>query len=360
MAGEAASFTSRVVGPTSNNLRARLGLVVPPLLALIYPFLLDGFHASAAAGMQGDVADWVAAALFLVAAFAVPVVALLGLMRLAALDVPSPAQGRARTVALLAVTAPTMFVFLGVVLYMLHDPIRDTWIWFAGWTVAFLLVAFADNERAARAGAAPAAAWLRGAHGASALCIVVVYFSLHIINHLFFLAGPETYNAVQKLFRHDYRTEVVQPILVALFLFQVGSGAYLAGRRTAEPMDRFRAFQVASGVFLAVYILGHMDSVFIYGRAYLGIDTNWAFATGAPAGLIKDAWNIRLVPHYGLGVFFVVAHVFAGIRAVMLSHGVHKPFADRLMISGATFGALLAFVIILGMCGARLNFALPS
>jgi hypothetical protein len=117
---------------------------------------------------------------------------------------------------------------------------------------------------------------------------------------------------------------------------------------------------VASGVFLAVYILGHMNSVFIYGRAYLGIDTNWAFATGAPAGLIKDAWNIRLVPHYGLGVFFVVAHVFAGVRAVMLSHGVHKPVADRLMIGGATFGALLAFVIILGMCGARLNFALPS
>jgi succinate dehydrogenase hydrophobic anchor subunit len=125
-------------------------------------------------------------------------------------------------------------------------------------------------------------------------------------------------------------------------------------------MDRFRAFQVASGVFLAVYILGHMNSVFIYGRAYLGIDTNWAFATGAPAGLIKDAWNIRLVPHYGLGVFFVVAHVFAGARAVMLSHGVHKPIADRLMIGGAIFGALLAFVIILGMCGARLNFTLSS
>ena len=345
---------------TSSDLRGRLGLVIPPLLALIYPFLLDGFHTSAVAGMQGAVADWVVAALFLVAAFAVPIIALLGLMRLAALDAPSSAQGRARIAALLAVAAPTMFVFLGVVLYMLHDPVRDTWIWFAGWTIAVLLIAFADNKRAATTGAAPAAVWLRVAHGASALCIIILYLSLHITNHLFFLTGPETDNAVQKLFRHVYRNEVIQPILVALFLFQVGSGAYLAGRRTAEPMDRFRAFQVASGVFLAVYILGHMNSVFIYGRAYLGIDTNWAFATGAPAGLIKDAWNIRLVPHYGLGVFFVVAHVFAGARAVMLSHGVHKPIADRLMIGGAIFGALLAFVIILGMCGARLNFTLSS
>ena len=360
MARRAASFTSRVVAPTSNDPRARLGLVIPPLLALTYPFLLDGFHASAVAGLQGAAAAWAVAALFLVAAFAAPIIALLGFMRLAALDVPSSAQHRARTIALLAVTAPTMFVFLGVVLYMLHDPVRDTWVWVAGWTIAFLLVALANNERAARAGAAPGTAWLRGAHGAAALCIIVAYLSLHIPNHLFFLAGPQTYNAVQRLFRHAYRNEVTQPILVALFLFQVGSGICLAACRAAEPMDRFRAFQVASGVFLAVYILGHMNSVFVYGRAYLGIDTNWAFATGAPAGLIKDAWNIRLVPHYGLGVFFVVAHVFAGTRAVMLSHGVRKPFADRLMVGGATFGALLAFVIILGMCGARLSFALPS
>ena len=71
MARRAASFTSRVVAPTSNDPRARLGLVIPPLLALIYPFLLDGFHASAVAGRQGAAAAWVVAALFLVAAFAV-------------------------------------------------------------------------------------------------------------------------------------------------------------------------------------------------------------------------------------------------------------------------------------------------
>ena len=50
-----------------------------------------------------------------------------------------------------------------------NDPVRDTWIWVAGWTIAFLLVVFGNNERAARAGAAPEAAWLRGAHGAAAL-----------------------------------------------------------------------------------------------------------------------------------------------------------------------------------------------
>ena len=41
-----------------------------------------------------------------------------------------------------------------------------------------------------------------------------------------------------------------------------------------------------------------MNSVFIFARTDLGIDTGWDFATGAPTGLVKDPRNIRLVPHY--------------------------------------------------------------
>jgi hypothetical protein len=340
-------------------LKERGILLIPPLLALIYPFLLDGFHWGAMVGARGSIAAWLVAIAFLIAAFAVPAIALIAVMRLAEADSVSPARTRARTVALLAVTAPTLFVFLGVVVYMLHNPVRDTSLWVAGWVVACLWIGSAGTRITARTITAHAPAWLRGAHGVSAAAIIAAYLSLHLANHLFFLAGPHTYNAVQKLFRHWYRDDIVQPLLVALFLFQVGSGLWLAARRTSAPMDRFQAFQVASGVFLVVYILGHMDSVFIYARTYMGIDSNWAFATGAPAGLIRDAWNIRLVPHYALGVFFVVAHAFAGARSVMLSHGVGRSVADRAMIGGASVGALLAFVIMLGMCGGHLGFALP-
>jgi hypothetical protein len=67
-------------------------------------------------------------------------------------------------------------------------------------------------------------------------------------------------------------------------------------------------------VYLAFYVLGHMDSVFIFARTYLGMDSGWVFATGAPTGLIMDPWNIRLVPHYWLAVFFVLAHLASGAR----------------------------------------------
>ena len=78
--------------------------------------------------------------------------------------------------------------------------------------------------------------------------------------------------------------------------------------------------------------------------------------TGAPTGLVKDPWNIRLLPHYWLAVFFVLAHLAAGARVVIMAHGVSKAFADRFMVGGATVAGIVATVIMLGMCGMRVRF----
>jgi len=345
--------------------RTALPLVVPPFAALVYPLILEAFHACVTSLVSGHAAApalrTALAVLLLILALAMPMLALLSAISLGEIQEPSLAQRRARAVALLAVAAPPMFVFLGVELYILKDPVPELWLWAAFWLAAAGLVVFSDSKTkiASLPGAKPAPAGLRVAHGLSALGILVIFLALHLANHLTFVAGPEVYRAVMKTVRRVYRQEVLQPLLIALFLFQVGSGVYLATRASAQPMDRFRSFQIGSGVFLAAYVLGHMNSVFVFGRLYLGIDTDWSFATGAPAGLIKDAWNIRLVPHYGLGVFFVLSHLAAGARAVMLTHGVRKAYADRFLIGSATAAAGLAFVILFGMSGGRLSFALP-
>ncbi|HLI11236.1 MAG TPA: hypothetical protein VKY65_06510 [Alphaproteobacteria bacterium] len=344
-----------------SGLRARLPTLAPPLAALVYPFLLQGFNASATtiakSGGGAGTLPWIMAAVWLLLAFAVPAIALLVAMSLAELRAPSAAQLRAKRMALAAVAAPTLFTFIGVVLYMLHDPVPDTWFWVACWAIAIVMLLRADNEAPAAAPARPVPAPLRVAHGFSALAIIAIFLALHIANHLTGLVGPTTYDAVMKVFRHVYRTNLLQPILVALFFFQIGSGLYFVWRHTAAPSDRFRTFQIASGVYLAFYVLGHMDSVFIFARTYLGIDTGWNFATGAPTGLVKDPWNIRLVPHYWLGVFFVLSHLAAGARAVMISHRVSRVLADRFMIGGAVAAGLIATAIMLGMCGLRLHFA---
>jgi hypothetical protein len=336
----------------------RLGMVIAPAAALIYPLTLKSFNdavTSVEAG-HGSYFPIVAAVISLLLAFAVPATALVIAMRLGAIQNPTIAQLRARRIAMLAVTAPTILVFLGVLVFMAGNPVPDVALWTIFWSGALIFVLRADNERPAPSDAKPVLPAIRVAHGFSALAIIAIFLGLHLTNHLTGLIGPETHAQFMKAVRTIYRAKLVEPVLILLLFFQVGTGLYFAFRCMAKPLDAFRAFQVASGMYLAFYVIGHMDSVFILGRTFLGIETGWDFATGAPVGLIKGARNIRLLPHYGLGVFFVISHLSCGLRIVLLAHGVTKPIADQVMISGAILGALIATAIMLGMCGMRVQF----
>ena len=352
------------VGRRSDSHRAavaaRLWMAAPLLPAMLYPFTLEGFNLSVTriAQRSGDTValPWFAAVVCLAIAFAVPLLATLAAMSLAEIDRLTVAQLRAKRAALLAVTAPTLFVFMGVVLTMLHNPVPDTWLWVVGWAIGLVLLLRSDHNVPAKPVVRPVPAPLRVAHGVSALAIVLIFLALHITNHLMFPTGPATYEAMQKVFRHVYRSNILQPLLVALILFQVGTGLFFVWRLTAAPSDRFRTFQIASGVYLAVYVLGHMDSVFIFARTYLGIDTGWNFATGDPVGMIKDPWNIRLLPHYWLAMFFVLSHLASGARVIMMAHGIRKALADRLLVGGAVAAGFVATWIMLGMSGMRIQF----
>jgi hypothetical protein len=279
-------------------------------------------------------------------------------MSLARVENANALQLRARQVAFLAVAAPIIFVFMGVLLYMAGNPVPDEAVWSVIWVLTILYVGLGDRFLTKKTNAAPvqAAPSLRVAHGISALTIILLFLGLHLSNHLVGLAGPDAHAAVMRVARVIYRAKVIEPVLVFLFLFQAGSGLWLIHRSLAQPMDRFRAFQLASGMYLAFYVVGHMDSVFIFARSYLGVDTTWVWASGGSKGLIRDAWNVRLIPHYWLGVFFVLAHLSAGLREVLLAHGWRKVVAVRIMISGSFAGCVVATLIMLAMCGVRLHF----
>src|SRR6516164_8792111 len=304
------SITARDMTGGDTGALGRLPMLAPPLAALLYPFALEGFHTSVARIAEGaSILSWLSAAASLALAFAVPLIAMLAAMSLSGIERPTAAQLRAKRMALLAVVAPTLFVFVGVVLTMLHDPVPDTWLWVACWAIALALLLRSDNSVPAVLAPCPIPAPLRVAHGVSALALVMIFLALHIANHLMFPAGAETYDAVMKVFRHVYRTDILQPLVVALFLFQIGTGLFFAWR-----------------------------------------------LTGAPTGLVKDPWNIRLVPHYWLGVFFVLAHLAAGARVVIMAHSVSKAFADRFMVGSTIVAGIVATVIMLGMCGMRVQF----
>ncbi|KTC63567.1 hypothetical protein AO262_24360 [Pseudomonas fluorescens ABAC62] len=322
--------------------------------AAVYPWLLDAFHWTITpVGIQGGqlaAESMLSAVLLLTAAFAMPLLCLM-----IAGSTTAAAAGYSpwgRRFALLAVTAPTVYVFFGVLTYMAGSKIPDTWIWTPAW---LLMGYWASRERKPGIIGLPrqSSASLRFAHGISG-AIAALYVLFHIFNHLFGLISPQAHAAVMDAGRTVYRASIIEPLLVAVMLFQILSGLRLAWTWSEANVDRYRVFQVASGVFMAVFILGHMNSVFIFARTFLEIPTDWAFATGAPNGLIHDAWNIRLVPHYALGVFFVLAHLFSGLRVVLLAHGVAMSRANRIWWLGAGFSAVVSAAILCGMTGLRL------
>src|SRR5215813_7911478 len=190
--------------PSAGALRAQLSVLIAPLAALSYPFILTGFNASVTTITKSDVGalPWLTAAVSLLLAFAVPTIALLAAMQFAEIRQPTVAQLRAKRMALLAVAAPTLFTFIGVVLSMLGDPVPDTWLWVACWVLAVVALFSADRNAAAPANVQPPLAALRVAHGIAAVGIIGIFLAFHITNHLTFLVGPSIYDAVMKIFRH--------------------------------------------------------------------------------------------------------------------------------------------------------------
>ena len=322
---------------------------VPPLAAAVYPFLLWAFHK--VVGPPGfSPAPWRVseAALLLVAMLAVPALGMI----CAARGASGPSI---RRLAYASVMAPTLYVFLGVLQSMARSPVPDELVWCVAWSGVTMWAMASAGAKQATSSAVDLGRW-RVAHGIAG-AVILFFVLFHLGNHLFGLIGPAAHAAVMNVGRKVYRAPLIEPLLVLAMLFQIASGFYLAWRWSDVPVGFHRLFQVASGFYLSAYVLGHMNSVFIYARTYLHIPTDWAFATGAPTGLIHDPWNIRLLPHYALGVFFVLTHLASGLRVVLIAHGVDEAITNQIWAFGAAVSAVIAVAIMAGMCGVRISLA---
>jgi hypothetical protein len=328
---------------TPSAARTKALALIPAAAALAYPFVLAAFHAVVSISAAG-------AGALLILAFALPLSGFAVVYRLTRAPRSSESVAASR-LAYASLAAPPLFVLLGVARGLLHIRIPELAIWAAFWMLAAVYVGFAPSAAPADRIQAPPAVW-RVAHGISA-AFIACYVLFHLTNHLFGLAGPETHAAIMKAGRTVYRSAFIEPVLVTLMLFQVGSGVRLAWRWSGFRIDTYRIFQIGSGAYLAAFILTHMNSALVSARAVHKIDTDWGWASGAPVGLIQDAWNIRLLPHYALGVFFIIGHLSSGLRAVMLAHGVRAQVADRFWAAGLIAGGALSTAIMCALCGLR-------
>jgi hypothetical protein len=112
-------------------------------------------------------------------------------MSLARVENANALQLRARQVAFLAVAAPIIFVFMGVLLYMAGNPVPDEAVCSVIWVLTILYLGLGDRFLTKKTNAAPAQAApsLRVAHGISALTIILLFLGLHLSNHLVGLAA---------------------------------------------------------------------------------------------------------------------------------------------------------------------------
>jgi hypothetical protein len=331
----------------------RLLWSIPAIAAFAYPYFVMALYNSGqllshASNTSSLIVAWISMLVAVVLVYGVPAISLAAAVALGRLDTPSRAQLRARRLAHLAFASPSLFVFIGVVFYLLGSANGDYLFWALLWATALVLIAWSSGVNAATAADAAASppAWLRISHGSSALAIVLIFLAWHLLNHMTALWSFDTNEAMMKVLRKWYRSDIVQPVLVALFVYQVVSGVALLWRHTALKADFFRTLQTATGALLTAFIVSHLNAVFVLGRSFSQVDTTFSWAGGAPSGLLPDAWNVRLIPHYSLAVWLVITHAGLGLRMVLLNHRTSRAVADRVAWALCGLGLVVSLIIL--------------
>ena len=332
---------------------ARLASVLPPVLALLFPWAVWCFYTSTVAVREAAGADMalplLAAAVSLALAAAPTIVSYLMLLR--PLEQGDQFAGT-RWITYLAFATPAFYTAERVFFTLFQSPADDRYLWTALWAALVVVAAIGHQQRVMRQPSWTGA--LRTIHGIAAALIVAAFLIEHFGNHLVALFGTDAHGAVQDVLRLWYRNYVIEPVIVALFLFQVGSGLTLAYIYRFAKGDRFRTLHVATGIGILAFLLSHMTVLLLVARWQLNLDTNWDFATSIRSGgILGNANNARQVPYYLFAVMAVVAHLACGVRLVLLGHGWRVVTVNRLAIGIMCVGAVVAVAIMAAMLGLR-------
>jgi hypothetical protein len=321
-------LTGTATRPSERSMRARNA--APPLLALAYPWLVTlapGVHPA-----------------FLALTIVAPALAFW--FAHAHID-PSSFPG-ARRIAFLAAAAPPLFALIGGWLDGQRSlPFKGLGAWCVIWTVLAIVAAIEHRSASGpqpvkRSGIMVA---LRFAHGVSAIA-VVTFAAAHLSNHLAGLLGGDVHWSMMQWLRAAYRSPLLEAALLACVGFQVVSGVALIWRPLRCPSSLVRSMQLGSGIYMLCFFASHISAVF-RARYLRDTDTNWQWLTSS--SFLHDDWTARLTPHYWLGVIALGVHASAGLRGVLLSHGVRERTANGTfaVVSLAMLG--LATSIMVGL-----------
>jgi len=334
--------------------------LVPVLATAVYPFLLNSYSAIAHAGSDSAVflqqlALYSTASALMLAAFAVPCLALASLIGLEKNE--GPAMRLLRRLLHVAATTPPLYVLAMQLAAAVGVRAYANALWWSAWIlVAVLTWRYLRTTHSAghlRTDSIidrwiPA---LRVVHGIAALTLLLVFLAAHLVNHLAALWSVEAHQSLMKLLRVWYRATWVEPVVLGLCGAMIATGFVLVGFHTRTTGDGYRTVQTAMGAYLVAFMLAHTNAVF-WGRS-VHIDTDWLFASGGPSGLLLST-SYFLIPYYPLAVIAVFTHIGLGIRIVLLGHRIQPAIAARAAYAVSTLGAVVTIVIAMALFGMHI------
>ena len=323
--------------------------LLPLLATALYPLYIAHFIRAVASFRESGnvlIAAWAAALMLL--AMSVPFLALRALMALRAV----PAGNSTLIKGFLYVIFSVSPLFTLTVLLSREAGVavaHDT-IWMCAWAVLGLLLYFMNDSAPTPISGGMPVTRLRVIHGASAAILLAGFLLLHIANHVAALWSTDLHVAVMEATRSWYRLPAVEYSLFALLALMLVTGAPMVLHYARREIDVYRMLQIATGVYIAVFLSAHLLSVLrARGR---GVETDWFFATGRE-GLLNG--TSMLIPYYAYSILFFFIHIACGLRIVLLKHGVSHVRANTAVRFIACSGALLATVISLASLGFHLQ-----
>ena len=215
------------------------------------------------------------------------------------------------------------------------------------WYVLTVLVALAAFLPASDSVSPASATNFRHIHATSA--IVLATFALaHVFNHSLAIISIGMHTAVLHLFRLAYRQNVGQTILIGAVAMQVCTGLMMVWKYHLRRSTPLRNLQLVSGVYLAIFLVTHLITVFT--TRHSGIDTDFVWASHAPAGLLAGLSTVPLLPRYSLAVLAVFIHLACQARW-NLSRAISDSAARKASYSLMAVGGITTAVISLAACG---------
>lgn len=194
---------------------------------------------------------------------------------------------------------------------------------------------------------------LRFVHGMSA-AIILSFLILHLVNHLVGLSGQTQHVEFMAAIRPFYRNQVVEPLILAQFGFQVLSGLTMVVGGWRRRSGVVAWLQAGSGLYLGAFLLNHVSSI-LYGRAALHLDTDFRFAA---AGFHVPGLAWFFAPYYFLAIVALFTHVGCAAFWFLRPRSEHVGLAVLLSLGGTgiVFGAL----VVAGLWGWLYPVDIPA